>query len=64
MKAILCTYIAGVIAAATAGFLSPAPWTGMLAIAAGCIWAAYDLLEVEDPNGNIETTSSKKRRRS
>lgn len=63
MKTIWTLYIAGVVAAATAGALSPAPWTGMLAIAAGLIWAAYDLIDVKEPtNGEPPRTPPNRRR--
>lgn len=40
-------YGLGVLCAALAGFLSPLPFLGFVPLAAGLIWAAYDLTEVE-----------------
>jgi hypothetical protein len=53
MKRIWACYLAGVAAAATAGFCSPWWWTGFLPVAAGCMWAAFDLIEIEDADGDI-----------
>lgn len=45
-KAAIC-YCVGIIAGATGGFVSPWPFTGFFVIAAGAIWAAYDLVEIK-----------------
>lgn len=49
MIRIWLTYAAGVMAAAAAGFFSPLWYLGFVPLAAGLVWAAYDLVEV--PNG-------------
>lgn len=41
-------FAVGVFFAAVSLALSPAPWLGFAAIAAGCIWYAYDMVEVTD----------------
>lgn len=46
MTRVLVVYGLGVLCAALAGFLSPLPYLGFLPLAAGLIWAAYDLTEV------------------
>lgn len=63
MKAVWLCYTLGILAAATAGFLSPAPWTGFLPVSAGLLWATYDLLEIKDADGNAQTTAARTRRR-
>lgn len=47
MRHVLIVYGLGVLCAALAGFLSPLPYLGFVPLAAGLIWAAYDLTEVE-----------------
>lgn len=41
-------YALGVSLAAAAGFFSPLWFLGFLPLAAGLVWAAYDLVEVTD----------------
>lgn len=48
MKRIWFAYAAGVASASAAGFFSPAWYLGFVPIAAGLVWAAYDLVEVPD----------------
>ena len=40
------TFTAGVLAASAAGFFSPLWYLGFVPLAAGLIWAAYDLVDV------------------
>ena len=61
MKKVYSLFAAGVAAGATAGFLSPYWWTGFVAIAAGCIWAAYDLVDVKDADGDIAREAARNR---
>lgn len=42
-------YTIAVVCAALCGFLSPAPYLGFAALAAGIGWAAYDLAPVKEP---------------
>jgi hypothetical protein len=46
MKLVYSLYALGVLAASLVGFLSPLWFLGFLPLAAGLIWAAYDLVEV------------------
>jgi hypothetical protein len=63
VKAVWTLYLLGIAAAALAGALSPLPWTGLLAVAAGLIWAAYDLIDVkETANGEPARKTSNRRR--
>lgn len=48
MRWIWLFYGAGVLTAAAAGFFSPLWYLGFVPLAAGLIWAAYDLVEVAD----------------
>ena len=48
MRRVLALYALGVLAASAAGFLSPFWFLGFLPLAAGLVWAAYDLVEVTD----------------
>lgn len=48
MRLALATYALGVIFASLVGFFSPLWYLGFLPLAAGLIWAAYDLVEVPD----------------
>lgn len=48
MRRIVVAYCLGVVAASLAGFFSPAWYLGFLPLAAGLVWAAYDLIEVTD----------------
>lgn len=49
-------FAAGVLCGALAGFLSPWHWFGFVPLAAGLIWAAYDLVEVSDDDADAQTT--------
>lgn len=46
MKLVWLAFALGVIAASLAGFFSPWWFLGFIPLAAGLIWAAYDLVEV------------------
>jgi hypothetical protein len=48
MRLVHALYALGVLAASASGFLSPLWFLGFLPIAAGLLWAAYDLVEVTD----------------
>lgn len=41
-------YTVGVVLVALTGFFSPWPWTGFALLGAGAVWAAYDLIDVEE----------------
>jgi len=43
-------YTLGVICAALVGFLCPIWYLGFAPLAAGAIWAAYDLVDVKEPD--------------
>lgn len=43
-------YAAGVICAALVGFFSPVWYLGFAPLAAGFCWAAYDLVDVKEPD--------------
>ena len=45
MTKALIVYALGIICAALTGFLSPLPYLGFAPLAAGLVWAAYDLME-------------------
>lgn len=45
-------YTIGVAAAAMVGFLCPIWYLGFVPLSVGAIWAAYDLVDVEEPHGN------------
>jgi hypothetical protein len=47
-------YLFGVLCGALLGFFSPCWFLGFAALAAGSIWAAYDLVEV-DAGGDAPT---------
>lgn len=47
MKFAHVLYGLGVTAGGFAGWLSPWPYTGFVPVAAGLVWAAYDLVEVD-----------------
>ncbi len=49
-------YAAGVASGSLAGFLSPWRWLGFVPLAAGLVWAAYDLVEVNDDDADAQTT--------
>jgi len=61
VKKVYSLFAVGVAAGATAGFLSPWRWMGFVAIAAGCIWAAYDLVDVKDADGDIARKAARHR---
>lgn len=44
-------YAIGVACAALAGFLCPLWYLGFLPLSLGAIWAAYDLVDVKEPDG-------------
>lgn len=48
MRLVHTLYALGVLAGAAAGFFSPLWFLGFLPLAAGLVWAAYDLAEVTD----------------
>ncbi len=48
MTKVWVLYLLGVGLGAAAGFFSPVWYLGFLPLAAGLIWAAYDLIEVTD----------------
>jgi hypothetical protein len=48
MNRVLLVYALGVLCAALAGFLSPLPFLGFVPLAAGLVWAAYDLIDVDE----------------
>lgn len=48
MRRVWATYAAGVMAGSAAGFFSPLWFLGFVPLAAGLVWAAYDLVEVPD----------------
>jgi hypothetical protein len=52
-------YSLGVACAAAAGFCSPFWQTGFLPLAAGLVWAAYDLTDVEDAGAKPPTAPRK-----
>lgn len=59
MREVRILYAFGVLCAAGALLLSPWPWTALLAVAAGLVWASYDLVDVtedEDTNGKPPST--------
>lgn len=46
-------FVAGVLAGVVGGLWSPWPWVGLFVLAAGLVWAAYDLVDVKDyPDGD------------
>lgn len=46
-------YVLGVILLAVAGFCSPWWWTGFAVCGVGCVWAFYDVIDVqEDEHGD------------
>lgn len=61
MRRVQMLFGAGVAAGATAGFCSPWWWTGFVPIAAGCVWAAYDLVDVKDADGDTARTAARNR---
>lgn len=52
-------YAIGVIFAALLGFFSPIWYLGFAPLAAGCVWAAYDLVNVEEPDGKSQGTPTR-----
>lgn len=48
MTLVRTLYAMGVANASLAGFYSPLWYLGFLPLAAGLVWAAYDLVEVPD----------------
>lgn len=48
MRRVRVTYAAGVAAGSAAGFCSPLWFLGFIPLAAGLVWAAYDLVEADD----------------
>lgn len=51
-------YTLGVALVAVCLFLSPWWWLGFAPLGAGLIWAAYDLIDAEDADGNPSRTTS------
>jgi hypothetical protein len=49
-------YVFGVLCAAATGFCSPVWYLGFVPLAAGSVWASYDLLDAEAPSGNTSRT--------
>lgn len=50
-------FAAGVVCAALVGFFSPWWFLGFVPLAAGLIWAAYNLVDVEETNADTPPTS-------
>jgi hypothetical protein len=48
MRLVRTLYALGVSAGSAAGFCSPLWYLGFAPLAAGLVWAAYDLVEVTD----------------
>lgn len=51
-------YAAGVAVASLIGFFSPIWYLGFAPIAVGLIWAAYDLVDVKEPDDQSQRTAS------
>lgn len=56
MKRVVFAYTLGVALVAVCLFLSPLWWLGFLPLGVGLVWAAYDLIDAEDVNGNPSRT--------
>jgi hypothetical protein len=64
MNRVWALYTAGVAAGSAAGFCSPFWYLGFVPIAVGAVWAAYDLVQVGDADGDTATTAPRRRGRS
>lgn len=53
-------YAFGVICAALVGFFSPIWYLGFVPLCAGFIWAAYDLVDVKEPDDQSEGASTRR----
>lgn len=49
---VAAVYGAGVAAGSAAGFFSPLWFLGFIPLAAGLVWAAYDLVEADDDDSS------------
>lgn len=58
----ILTYFSGVGCASALGFLSPEPFTGWAPLAAGLIWAAYDLIDDGEGGGTRGNAAGPSRR--
>ena len=63
MSLVWTLYTAGVAAGAAAGFCSPFRYLGFVPICVGAVWAAYDLVQVGDADGDTATTAPRRRNR-
>lgn len=53
-------YTLGVAAAALVGFCSPVWYLGFVPISVGAIWAAYDLVDVEERHGKSSRSPTRR----
>lgn len=57
VKLDVAVYILGVVLLSLIGFFSPWWWSGFLPLGLGCLWAYYDMIDVEEPqHGNTPRT--------
>lgn len=52
-------YTVGVLCAAITGFCSPVWYLGFVPLSVGAIWAAYDLVDVKEPNDEPPIASTR-----
>lgn len=61
MRRLWFTYALGVAAGAAAGFLSPFWYLGFVPVSAGLLYAFYDLVDVEVPDGDVPSDPQRRR---
>jgi hypothetical protein len=57
MRRDLIVYALGVVLVSLVGFFSPWWWLGFAPLGAGAIWAYYDVIDVEEADGDTSTTA-------